>query len=94
MGVPIVTRVGSTVVGRAGWSQLSNLQLTELAAWNDEDFVKIATELAGDLPRLAELRRTLRRRMEESPLMDSRRFTRNIESAYRSMWRTWTMSDR
>jgi predicted O-linked N-acetylglucosamine transferase (SPINDLY family) len=70
MGVPVVTRVGNTVVGRAGLSQLSNLKLTELAAWTDEQFVQIVADLASDLMRLAELRRTLRQRMIDSPLMD------------------------
>ena len=32
MGVPTLTLVGKTVVGRAGWSQLCNLGLQELAA--------------------------------------------------------------
>jgi predicted O-linked N-acetylglucosamine transferase (SPINDLY family) len=51
--------------------------------------VKIAKDLAGDLPRLAGLRRSLRRRMLASPLMDAPRFARNIESAYRAMWKRW-----
>jgi protein O-GlcNAc transferase len=88
MGVPVVTRVGRTVVGRAGWSQLSNLKLTELAAWDDDAFVKIATEWAGDVPRLAELRRTLRQRMLDSPLTDAKRFARTVENAWRQMWRS------
>jgi protein O-GlcNAc transferase len=89
MGVPVVTRVGRTVVGRAGWSQLSNLGLPELATWSDDDFVMIAERLAGDLPRLAQLRATLRTRMQHSPLMDASRFARHVESAYRLMWREW-----
>jgi predicted O-linked N-acetylglucosamine transferase (SPINDLY family) len=89
MGVPVITRIGPTVVGRAGWSQLSNLNLTELAAQTDEQFVMIAADLAADIPRLAELRRTLRQRMQQSPLMDGARFARNVEAAYRQMWRTW-----
>jgi protein O-GlcNAc transferase len=89
MGVPVVTRVGETVVGRAGLSQLNNLGLTELAARSDEEFVKIASGLASDLPRLAQLRATLRERMEKSPLMDGSRFARNMESAYRQMWVNW-----
>jgi predicted O-linked N-acetylglucosamine transferase (SPINDLY family) len=89
MGVPVVTLVGRTVVGRAGLSQLTNLGLPELIAQTPEHYVKVATDLARDLPRLAELRRTLRARMEASPLMDAPRFARNVESAYRSMWTTW-----
>ncbi len=89
MGVPLVTLVGRTVVGRAGWSLLSNLGLQELAALTPEQYVRLAVELAGDLPRLRELRGTLRQRMERSPLMDAPRFARQVEQAYRQMWRRW-----
>jgi predicted O-linked N-acetylglucosamine transferase (SPINDLY family) len=89
MGVPVITLVGQTAVGRAGLSQLTNLGLPELIAQTPERYVQIAAGLAGDLPRLAALRRTLRARMEASPLMDAPRFARNIEAAYRQMWRNW-----
>jgi predicted O-linked N-acetylglucosamine transferase (SPINDLY family) len=89
MGVPVVTLVGQSAVSRAGWCQLSNLGLTELAAQTPDQFVSIAVALAADLPRLSQLRSTLRQRMERSPLMDAPRFARNIEAAYRQMWRTW-----
>jgi predicted O-linked N-acetylglucosamine transferase (SPINDLY family) len=89
MGVPVVTLVGETVVGRAGLCQLMNLGLPELIARTPEDYVRIATELAQDHARLAGLRATLRARMEASPLMDAPGFARDIEAAYRQMWRTW-----
>lgn len=89
MGVPVVTLVGATVVGRAGLSQLMNLGLLELIAFTPEQYVQIAMELAQDLPRLIHLRATLRARMEKSPLMDAPRFARNVEAAYREMWRRW-----
>jgi predicted O-linked N-acetylglucosamine transferase (SPINDLY family) len=85
MGVPVVTRIGNTVAGRAGWSLLSNLKLPELAARTDEEFTNIAIELAGDAGRLTELRLTLRRRMMESPLCDGPGFARNVEAAYQRM---------
>jgi predicted O-linked N-acetylglucosamine transferase (SPINDLY family) len=90
MGVPPVTLVGRTVVGRAGLSQLTNLGLAEMAAETPEQFVTIAIELAGDLQRLGDLRATLRERMRNSPLMDGRRFARGVEAAYRSMWQRWS----
>ena len=79
--------MGQTVVGRGGFSQLMNLGLAELIAETPARFVQIAAELAGDLPRLRELRTTLRPRMQASPLMDASGFARGIEAAYRNMWK-------
>jgi protein O-GlcNAc transferase len=89
MGVPVVSLAGNTPVSRAGLSQLSNLGLPELVAHSESEYVNIAESLAKDLPLLTQLRSTLRERMERSVLMDAPRFARNVEAAYRSMWRTW-----
>jgi predicted O-linked N-acetylglucosamine transferase (SPINDLY family) len=89
MGVPVVSLAGQTAVGRGGLSILSNLGLPDLVAHDPQQYVQIAADLAGDLPRLAGLRAALRSRMERSPLMDAPRFARNVEAAYRSMWRRW-----
>jgi protein O-GlcNAc transferase len=88
-GVPVVSLVGRTAVGRGGASILANLGLPELIAKTPQQYVHIAAGLASDSPRLAELRRTLRSRMEASPLMDAPRFARNVEAVYRQMWRNW-----
>jgi predicted O-linked N-acetylglucosamine transferase (SPINDLY family) len=89
MGVPVITRMGWSAVSRGGLSLAANLQMLDLAADNDDDYVRIAVQLAGDLPRLAAMRAELRTRMERSPLMDSARFARSIEQAYRRMWDDW-----
>jgi protein O-GlcNAc transferase len=94
MGVPVVSLIGQTAVGRAGFCQLTHLGLPELAARTESDFVRIATDLANDLPRLAALRAELRPRMERSPLMDAHTFTRSIEAAYRQAWRIWCAKQR
>jgi predicted O-linked N-acetylglucosamine transferase (SPINDLY family) len=87
MGVPIVTRVGRTCVGRGGLSQLHHLDLLELAAETDEGFVDAVVALGNDLERLAALRQSLRARLERSPLMDGHRFARSVEHVYRQAWR-------
>jgi protein O-GlcNAc transferase len=87
MGVPVITRVGSSPVGRGGWSQLNNLGKTEWAAHSDEEFTSIAAKLAGDLFRMADIRRNLREQLRASPLCDGKRFARNMENAFRKMWR-------
>ena len=85
MGVPGLTLVGKTIVGRAGWSQLCNLGLQELAAESAEQFVARAVEWSADLQRLQALRGSLRQRMLKSPLMDGKRFAFYVEQAYRQM---------
>jgi predicted O-linked N-acetylglucosamine transferase (SPINDLY family) len=89
MGVPVVSLAGRTAAGRAGLSLLSTVGLPELATKDPDGFVRIASGLANDLPRLTELRSTLRGMMQASPLMDASGFARDMEAAYRNMWRTW-----
>jgi protein O-GlcNAc transferase len=87
MGVPVLTLVGPTVVGRAGLSMAMNLGLRELVTRTAADYVATAQSLAEDVERLAELRRGLRARMQASPLMDAQRFATSLEAAYRAAWR-------
>ncbi|HEV3431848.1 MAG TPA: tetratricopeptide repeat protein [Paraburkholderia sp.] len=89
MGVPVPTRVGRVAAGRGGLSLLANLGLLELAAHDDAQYAEIVIALARDLPRLAALHASLRARLQASPLMDAPRFARNMEAAYRLMWRDW-----
>jgi len=89
MGVPVVSLVGQTVVGRGGLSILSNVGLPNLVAQSQEQFVEICKRLGADFPTLQALRGELRSRLQQSPLMDAQRFTRHIESAYRRMFQKW-----
>ena len=89
MGVPVVTLSGPTAVSRGGRSILSNLGLPELVASTPQEYVRIALGLAGDWNRLDTLRRSMRARMLASPQMDAAGFARDMEAAYRQMWRNW-----
>ena len=86
MGVPVVVLAGNTHVSRVGVSQMQNIGLPQLIARDANDYVQIATTLAGDLEKLVALRDGLRARMSESPLTNVTRFTRNVEAAYQVMW--------
>jgi predicted O-linked N-acetylglucosamine transferase (SPINDLY family) len=88
-GVPVVTLAGRTYASRFGSSAHVNLDLRDLIAQSPEQYVEIATRLAGDVGRLSELRATLRERMAGSPLLDFAGFTRHLEAAYRQMWQRW-----
>ena len=61
MGVPVVSLAQDPAYSRAGLSLLSNVGLTELVAHSEDQYVTIASALAGDGERLKELRATLRR---------------------------------
>jgi protein O-GlcNAc transferase len=89
MGVPVVTLARSTAVSRAGVWVLSNVNLPELVAHSQDDYIAKARGMATDIPRLAGIRASLRQRMLQSPLMDAPRFARDVEAAYRGMWRWW-----
>ena len=89
LGVPVVALAGQEFVSRMGYALLKNIGLPELAAASRQDYVKIAVSLAGDPERLKTLRTGMRERLAASPLRDEAGFTRNLETAYREMWRKW-----
>lgn len=84
MGVPVVTLGGRYAAARSGVSLLTSVGLPELIADTPEQFFEIASKLASNPDRLAELRSGLRNRMARSPLMDEPAFARSFESLLRS----------
>lgn len=89
MGIPFVSLAGKSYRSRLGASVLHNMGMTAQSADSIEDYERKAIALAGDRERLATLRLTLRQRMRESPICDARGFAREVEAAYRAMWRRW-----
>jgi predicted O-linked N-acetylglucosamine transferase (SPINDLY family) len=89
MGVPTLTRLGDTAVGRAGHAIVHHLGLSELSSRTDEEYVANAVRVAQDVTALATLREQLRLRLEQSVLMDAPRFTRNLERLLRDAWGEW-----
>jgi protein O-GlcNAc transferase len=87
MGVPVVAMPGSTAVGRSSFSILSTLGAPELIATSRADLIARNVALATDTHSRRTLRRSLRSRLESSPLMDARGFTRGLEEGFRTMWR-------
>jgi predicted O-linked N-acetylglucosamine transferase (SPINDLY family) len=89
MGVPVIVLAGNTHASRVGTSLLSNAGCPQFIAQTVESYVELAVRLAKDRERLHKLRSELRAKMEHSPLTDARRFARNVETAYRTMWERW-----
>jgi len=89
LGVPLVSLAGEAFLARAGLSLLSTIGLPELVAHSEDEYLRIAGDLAGDRVRLAELRAGMRERMRASPLLAAAAFTRDLEDRYRTVWRQW-----
>lgn len=89
MGAPLVTLAGGRHAARVGASLMTAIGLPELVAATPDRYAAIAAELAGDLTRLMRLRMGMRERVRASALCDEPRFMRNLETAYRLMWRRW-----
>jgi predicted O-linked N-acetylglucosamine transferase (SPINDLY family) len=87
LGVPVVTRAGEMGFARSGASILGAVGLPDLVAESDEAYLDIAAKLAADRPRLRALQAGLRERLRASPLLDAAGFMRDLEAAYRDLWR-------
>jgi protein O-GlcNAc transferase len=89
MGVPVITCPGETFASRHSLSHLSNAGMGCFVANSIEGYVEMARSLATDIPRLAELRRGLRERMNSSPLCDCAGFAKAWMRLMRGVWQEW-----
>src|SRR5438105_4568020 len=59
VGLPVVTLAGATHAGRLGMDILAAIGREELIAANQDDYIRIAVELARDRQRLSRYRESL-----------------------------------
>lgn len=92
MGVPVVALNGQRRSARSTAAIMKNAGHADLVADSFEQYVKLATELATDIPRLLELRNGMRETLRKT-LFNAEQFTRDLEKEYRSMWTRWCESN-
>jgi predicted O-linked N-acetylglucosamine transferase (SPINDLY family) len=68
---------------------LADVGLGDLVVADAEAYRACALTLAADGARRKRLRRELRAAMLAAPVCDLPGFTRDLEGAYRAMWRDW-----
>ena len=85
-GVPLITVAGSTFAGRVAASLLQAVGLTELIAESLEAYETLALKLAHDASALAVVKAKLAANRETHALFDTASFTRNLETAYLTLW--------
>ena len=85
-GIPLVTLMGDTYVSRMAASQLNAMSVPELITTSEEEYFKLAKELALDANALANFRSRMLASLATSPLFDTPRFTRDLEKLYKRIW--------
>lgn len=93
MGVPALTLAGERHAARVGASLLTQVGLEHLIVRTRRDYVARAVQLVAAPQELAAIRSGLRDRMAASPLCDAAAFARDMEAAYRTIWRAWCRGD-
>ena len=86
-GLPVLTVRGETFAGRVAASLLAAIGLDDLIAPDLAAYEALALALASDPAKLAALRARLIQSRDSCALFDIQRFTRNLESLYRDLWR-------
>jgi len=85
-GLPVLTCLGETFAGRVAGSLLKAMGLPELITTTLAEYEARARFLAGHPEELPRLRAKLAANRLTTPLFDTPRFTRHVESAYALMW--------
>jgi predicted O-linked N-acetylglucosamine transferase (SPINDLY family) len=86
VGLPVLTCLGSTFAGRVAASLLHATGLYDLATTSLGDYRALALKLARDPAFLRSVKTRLAQNRDTAALFDTRRFARNIEAAYSTMW--------
>ena len=88
-GLPLVTCLGQTFVGRTAATMLVAAGLPELITASPAEYERTALRLARSPEFLRDIRQRLRRARSTSPLFDPGRLARDSEAAYLRMWDIW-----
>ena len=84
-GLPVLTRIGRSYAARMGASLLTTAGTPDLITETPQDYEDMAVALAADPAKLARTREKLALGVATGPLFDTRRATRDLESAYTIM---------
>ena len=89
MGLPVIVLVQERHNSRFGYSLLKNVGLEELCAFSEEEYIQKAVDLANDWDRIREYHLTIRRKMEESPVMNDVIYMGEVEDDYIKIFDAW-----
>ena len=86
VGLPVLTCIGKSFPSRVAASILNSVNLPELITDTQEEYESLAIELATNPIKLKNIKDKLINNLSTAPLFDTPLFTRNLESAYKTMY--------
>jgi predicted O-linked N-acetylglucosamine transferase (SPINDLY family) len=89
MGVPVISLRGVTHAGRMVASVLTFAGMTDWIAETPQSYLELASRWTTDLDGLSRLRSGMRDQLRRARLCDMTGYGRQLEHAYRGMWRRW-----
>jgi predicted O-linked N-acetylglucosamine transferase (SPINDLY family) len=86
MGLPLVTCPGNSFPARVAETLLKAIGVPELITTSLAEYEALALKLAREPARLADVKAKLAQNRDTTPMFDTARFARYLESAYTTMW--------
>lgn len=88
-GLPVLTCMGKAFAGRVAGSLLKTVDLEDLITNSLDEYENLAQRLAQDSGMLENIKNRLKDNLSNSPLYDTRRYCRNLESAFSGMYQRY-----
>jgi predicted O-linked N-acetylglucosamine transferase (SPINDLY family) len=85
-GLPVLTQIGETYVGRVAASLLNAVGLPELVTHSSAEYIDLAIEIANHSETSTAMKAKLAENRLTTPLFDTKLVTRQIESAFTAMY--------
>tara|TARA_Y100001980_G_C14380514_1_gene182688 strand:+ start:1 stop:552 length:552 start_codon:yes stop_codon:yes gene_type:complete len=88
--LPIITIKGDSFASRVASSLLVSVGLEELITKSQKEYEELAIKIAVDKNFYKEIRDKLKKNVTDSPLFNSKLFTKKIEEAYQMVCKNYT----
>ncbi|NJL58353.1 MAG: hypothetical protein HC887_00595 [Desulfobacteraceae bacterium] len=88
-GVPVVAWKARIFASRVSSGLLKAVGLPQLVMQSLEEYESMAIRLSENPEELLTIRQQLAKKRLTEPLFDTPRFAKDIEQAYKAMWKTW-----
>ena len=91
--IPVVTKVGQQFAARNSYTFMINAGIQEGIAYNDTEYIEWGVRLGKDEDLRRQVSWKLRESKKTSPLWNGKKFTEEVEKAYRQMWQIYLEED-